>query len=389
MKMGVGFSKEKSPDAALQEAYRKSLQRLGATKSDLSFVFYSYDYGVDPAVLTGAFKRVFKYTPNIGASTWGAWSEKEAFEGETGLIVMSLKEPSFEFDLLKVNSLREKAELWSAELARQIGDKEHGTDATSLLLLSDSLNFTPGTGFSFLERHFPKMQAYGFGTSFSIPQCSVVLDGDVYVNALTGLLMRGAQPWLGILQGVKPELQQVAVNRMSENLIIELDGKPAFYKLCEHLMVQDDLPMMSPDEFRKHMGNLFMVEMGDSKTERPQTFGDSYRVVSLLGSEMTTGMVAVANPLDFSQIHYLGQKKSAYAEAEGHAVLKQLKEKIPKPSMVWMFCSHSRNRDKDRQTSDFSLVQSYFPETPVLGVSSNGEYLGGVNQYAALIAVFP
>lgn len=390
MKIGIGISKLKTAEAALQEAYRKSLQKLGATRAQLSFVFYSYDFTLDAPAFAGALKKVMRDVPHIGSSSWAAWSQKDTFEGETGLMVVSFHDLSFTFDFMRVHSLREKAELWSAELARQMGDRavQQKKKASFAFLMVDSLNFNAGTGFQFLERHFPELQVFGFGTSFSVPQTSLVCNGEVYTNALVALVAEDIAPWVGLLQNVKPELNPVAVNRMSENLIIELDGKPAFYRLCEHLMTADDLPMMSPDEFRKHMGNLYIVEKSQTAVNRPRVVGDAYRIVSLLGSEMTTGMVAVANALDFSQTHYLGQKKGTYAEAESVRILQELKSKVPDPSMIWMFVSSTRFRDRDRARSDFEIVTELFPDTPVLGLASNGEFLGGMNQYATIISVF-
>lgn len=387
MKIGVGFSREREADVALAEAYRKSLQRVSATKADLIFVFYSYDYSLDQPAFSGSLRKVFREVPHYGCSTWSAWSNQEVLEGETGMMVVSIKAPSFEIRPLRVHSLREKAELWSAELSRQIDDSQK-PPPESLLIFADSLNFTPGGGFAFLERKFPKTQILGIGTSFSVPQCSLVCQGEVYLNALVGLAIYGKQPWVALLQSIKPELAEVQINRMSENLIIEIDEKPAFYKLCEHLMSQDDLPMMSPDEFRKHMGNLYVVERSKEILSRPQTLGDPYKVISLLGSEMTTGMVAVAQTLDFSQTHLLGQKKVAYTDELAEMHLSELKSNLPKPSLILMFVNSARNHDKERVVSDLSLVRKTFPDSAVVGVASHGEFLGGANQYAAIIMAF-
>lgn len=387
MKMGVGFSREKEAEAAFSDAYRKSLQKASALKADFCLVFYSYDYALDQAALSGTLKKIFRDTPVYGCSTWSSWSGVDAIEAETGCMVVSFKGSHQSIKAFKVHSLREKAELWSAEIGRQIEDS--GMQSGSICILADSLNFTPGSGFQWLERKFPHLQFFGMGTSFSVPQCSVVTTGDVHMNSLLALAFEGDGPWIGLLQNIKPELNDVVINRMSENLIIEIDEKPAFYKLCEHLMVHDDLPMMSPDEFRKHMGNLYVVERSKEATERPRTVGDPYRVISLLGSEMTTGMVAVAQALDFSQAHQLGQKKAVYAEQLAKDHLDRLKQKLAKPSWIWMLVNTSRTRDRDRTQSDFDLVKEVFPEAPIIGVATNGEYLGGANQFAALVVLFP
>src|SRR5665213_964923 len=102
-------------------------------------------------------------------------------------------------------------------------------------------------------------------------------------------------------------------------------------------MTKDDLPMMSPDQFRKHMGDLFVIESPKTQTKRLRTVGEAYEIVSLLGSEMTTGMVAVAHELDFSKNHFLGQRRVSYAEKCAQDVLVNIKKEIENPSMIWLF----------------------------------------------------
>jgi hypothetical protein len=154
-------------------------------------------------------------------------------------------------------------------------------------------------------------------------------------------------------------------------------------------MQKEDLPMMSPDQFRKHMGDLFLVEIPRNQPFRPRTLGSPFHVVSLLGSEMTTGMVAVAQELNFSRIHYLGQRKPEYAEEEVRSVLTRIKEKVEKPSWILLLSSVSRLRDRERKISDRALVKEVFPETACLEVGTQGEYLGASNQFASLAIVFP
>lgn len=390
MNFGVGISKEKDSEAAFSEAYRKSLQKLRATKADLSMVFFSYDHGMDPTALAGSLKRVFRDTPTFGTSTTTAWFGVDGFELETGVLVISFKDLGFEFELLKVHSLKEKADLWAAELSRQI------QDAASLgkpipdftFVMADSLTFKAGEGFSNLEKTFSKAGFCGVGASYSVPQVSVICRNEVYMNSLVAWTWRGVRPWVGLAQNVRPELNPVNINRMSENLMIEIDEKPAFYKLSEHLMAHDDLPMMSPDEFRKHMGDLFLVEGDRSETERMRVRGRAYEVISLLGSEMTTGMVAVARDLDFSKLHYLGQRKASYAEEDLKSVLEQIKAEVSKPQFLMSFSSLSRLRDRDRKISDRSIIRSVFPEVPHVEIATQGEYLGCSNQYASMILAF-
>lgn len=391
MKIGVGSSKEKEGDLAFQEAYRRSLQKLGATRPDLSFIFFSYDYAMDPAVLSSTLKKVFRDVPNFGSSVSSAWFQKDGFELETGVLVASFKDLGFEFDFLKVNSLKEKAELWSTELSRQIHDRADvtGKPADLVMFIGDSLNFICGNGFPALEKSLPETSVCGVGASYSVPQVSLVLKGEVYLNAMIGLQIWGAKPWISLSQNVRPELKPIEINRMSENLVIEIDHKPAFYKLCEHLMTIDDLPMMSPDQFRKHMGDLYVVEVPKSGPSRTRTLAEPYGVVSLLGSEMTTGMVAVAHELNFNCTHFIGQKKVNYAEAGALESFKKLKEKVPNPSFILLFSSTARLRDRDRQNGDQKILREVFPEAPILEVASNGEYVGAHNQFAAVAIAFP
>ncbi len=391
MKIGAGFSREKTPQAALQEAYRKSLQKIGATKADCALVFYSYDFGLDSTALGAAAKKVFRDTRHIGTSSWAAWFQRDGFEAETGLLVVSLKDIQ-NFEFFKVHSLKEKAELWVSELSRQMVDKgfaQPGVSKSLLFCIVDSLCFSSGSGFSALERQFPGMQVCGMGASYSVPQVTLLMDGEVHFNSMVAIGLREADAWVGIAQNIQGEQKPIEINRMSENLVIEIDHKPAFYRLCEHLMAQDDLPMMAPDEFRKHMGDLYIVEVPRVQPKRTRTVGEIYQAVSLLGSEMTTGMVAVAQELDFNREHYLGQKKVVYAEESLRQVLEEIRLKIENPRLLIVAASASRMREKERKIDDHSLIRSLFPHTELLFLASQGEYLGGGNSFAALVIAFP
>ncbi len=392
MRIGFGISKLREPEAALQEAFRSSLKAMQSTTADFCLVFYSYDHGLDLASLGSVFRKVFRQIPHLGSSTWGAFGDREGFEAETGMVVASFKDLPATPYFLKVHSLREKAEVWAAEIARQMGDRlrESTKNSDFVFLIADSLNFVPGMGLSFLEKHFPQTQMTGFGTSFSVPQSSVVCCGEVYTNAMVGVGLEGVQTWLGLAQNIRPELQSISINRMSENLIIEVDEKPAFYKLCEHLMTIDDLPMMSPDDFRKHMGNLYLVERPKpSGATRIRAFGEAYRAIPLLGSEMTTGMVAVGQGLDFSCDHFLGQKKPQYLENDLRISLEKMRAENANSSFLLLLCASNHWRDRDRTTSDMEIVREIFPNTPLLGVATNGEYVGLVNQFATVVVAFP
>lgn len=392
MKAGIGISRSKDFSTALQEAYRTALQRLAALKPDLVFVAYTYDHALDTDLFCSILKRQLRDVPHFGCSTWSAWSGEDAFDAETGLVVLALKDLPFEPKFLKVHSLKEKVDLWAAELGRSLESLGAATTENteeSLFMIADSIHFQAGKGFQRLRQSHPGLQAFGFGTSFGIPQSTVLLNGEIFSNSMVALWMKGFSPWLGLLQNILPEAKEIHINRMSENLVIEIDEKPAFYRLCEHLMVEDDLPMMPPDEFRKHMGNLYIVEKLKDPAPQLKAFGEAFRVVSLLGSEMTTGMVAIGDSLDFDRAHFLGQKKAKYLEEHARVVLQKLKDQVDKPSLIMSFCSTTHSRDQERQLSDLQLIQEYFPNTLILGVGSNGEFMDDANQYSSLLAVFP
>ncbi len=389
MKAGIGISRSKDFQTALQEAYRTALQRLGALKPDLVFLAYTYDYALDTELFSKIVQRNLRDVPHFGCSTWSAWSHQEMFDAETGLVVLALKDLPFPPKFFKVHSLKEKVDLWSSELGRALEAEPKVMREQSLFMVADSIHFNSGKGFERLRAQHPNLQVFGFGTSFGIPQSTVLLNGEVFSNALVALWMNGFSPWLGLLQNIRPEANQIHINRMSENLVIEIDEKPAFYRLCEHLMAEDDLPMMPPDDFRKHMGNLYIVEKLHKEEPLLKAFGEPFRVVSLLGSEMTTGMVAIGDTLDFDRAHFLGQKKAKYVEEFSRDILEKLKQEIPNPSLVMTLCSTSHFRDSDRQVSDLDLVKEYFPNAVMFGLGTNGEFLGEANQYSALLAIFP
>lgn len=391
MKIGIGLSRAKDVQEAIQAAHRSALQDLQALKADFLLFAYTYDFALEPDLLSSVVRRNFKSVAHAGFSTWSGWKGSELFEGESGVMVLAFKDLPQEPKIFKVHSLKEKADLWSAEMIRRLEaeEVEERSEKDSLMLIADSIHFTAGRGFERIREHFPKLLSFGFGTSYGIPQCSVLVDGELFPNTMLGIYLPELRPYLALLQSVEPESQPIHINRMSENLLIEIDEKPAFYRLSEHLMATDDLPMMAPDEFRKHMGNLYIIERPDKAQSSENIVGEAHRIVSLLGSEMTTGMVAVGDSLDFERKHYLGQKKLEYSEDLAEKRLRELKEKIASPSLILNFSSSMRFRDNDRRVNDPSLIEKVFPQTPLFGVSSNGEFLQDLNQQASLVVAFP
>ncbi|TVQ80929.1 MAG: hypothetical protein EA369_01160 [Bradymonadales bacterium] len=387
MQVGIGFSQLKDPAQALQEAQKKAHQELKALQADLYLVCFTYDHSMDLELLSSLLKRNFRSKPLLGCSTWSAWSKDHSMEAESGLFVLAFRELSFEPEFLKVNSLKEKQGLWAVELARQIEDRSL-SDALCLFV-ADSLHFHVGTKLQQIQESMPQLPILGWSTSYGIPQCSVVLNSEIYSNALVAMAMKGVKAEAVCIQSVQIESQPIQINRMSENLVIEIDQKPAFYRLCEHLVEVEDLPMMAQDEFRKHMGNLYLIESAEDCKNPTRFLGEAYRCISLLGSEMTTGMVAVSEAVDFSKKHYLGQKKPGYLEKNAERLLGQLREKIPHPSFVLMISAASHSRERTEGPSNLELVSKAFPpETKIFGISSQAEIALTQNQSSVLVIAF-
>ena len=386
MKVGIGLSRSKDLAKALPEAYRASLQKLQALKADFTIIAFTYDHAIDSDLLSALLRRNFKDIPHLGFSTRSAWTDSESFEGESGILMMSFLMPEVKRSFYKIHSVKEKADLWATELIRKLHDSELTSSATgTFLFAADGVHFKAGSGLEQLSEAFPNIQFLGFGSSYGIPQCCQVTDAEVHSNSLVGVFFEGYESWSAILQHIEPEAQPIHINRMSENLVIEIDQKPAFYRLTEHLMETDDLPMMSQDEFRKRMGNLYLVEKSATTHLSPRVLGHSHRVIPLLGSEMTTGMVAVSEPVRLDYELSLGQKKKFYAEDRAIETLTQLKEKVPQPLALFVCASSTRARDPVRTKGDLMLLKEVFPKVPIFAVSSQSEFLNASNQHSAIV----
>jgi hypothetical protein len=389
IKVGIGFSRTKDLAKAIPEAYRGSLQKLQALRADFAMMAFTYDHAIDAELLAALLKRNLKGVDHLGFSTWSGWTDSEVFEGDSGLCMISFLMPKEKRLIFKIHSLKEKAELWASELIRKFQDSEIAPSSRgTFLFVADGIHFQSGSGMEKLSEAFPHIQFLGFGNSYGIPQCCQIANAEVHSNSLVGILILDYETWSAILQHIEPEAEAIQINRMSENLVIEIDKKPAFYRLTEHLMEADDLPMMSQDEFRKKMGNLYLVERSISPHKSPRTLGHSHRVIPLLGSEMTTGMVAVSEPIDLEKQLFLGQKKKIYAEEQSLETLLRLKEQVPDPAALFVCASSTRSRDPVRTKSDMMILKAVFPGVPIFGVSSQLEFLNGSNQHSAIVLAF-
>jgi small ligand-binding sensory domain FIST len=129
---------------------------------------------------------------------------------------------------LLVESLRERDEIVGAEIARQSG----GTSGEDFLLalLPDTYNGQPQRLLGSFESQVGFVPVIGAGASESgAARTTYQLCGDtVSTNAVAGIGFAGAfQTHVDITQGCQPITEPMKITRAKDNLIYEIDNRPA------------------------------------------------------------------------------------------------------------------------------------------------------------------
>jgi len=104
--------------------------------------------------------------------------------------------------------------------------------------------------------------------------------------------------------------------------------------------------------------------------------------------------VFVSDSIKQGQQCFWALRDKGIAKQEMESKLRELSQKIKHPAFAFMFSSESRGpyfyadeqslRSGKEQDTDLALFQKYFPNTPLIGIYSNGEISKGYRDHVLL-----
>jgi small ligand-binding sensory domain FIST len=176
---------------------------------------------------------------------------------------------------------------------------------------------------------------------------------------------------VAVTQGCRPLGGAVTVTRSHENLILEVDGRPALEVLLERVppALLDD-----PDWSR----DLVFVGL------LPDDSGEDYLVRNILEIDPDTGVVAVADSIEEGQRIVFTLREAGAAREDAARMLRRVSQaSTDEPRFGFYFNCLARGRSLYREDGvDAGLIRAALPNVPLIGLFGNCEIapLAGTNR---------
>ena len=390
IKAGVGSSKiEHSIEAAVQ-ACKDSLIQAGTEKADFVLVFATFHHRNNYQKIMEKVSEITGTENITGCSATGILSHLGEIEGEPGIVVLSTRS-----DSLKVQGFIESMSTdmgeSSAKIIRQnisVTDKQDKL----ALILPDPFCFNHNLFFSLLGSVTDSAPVVG-ATCSENPQSPVTFQfGHRVVNSscISGALISGDYNYnIGLTQGCKPACRPLKVTECDRNIIIELDGRPAFEVLKKYVPSQI---FENPNELQR------IVSVGLCSEDRSDAEGTrDYMVRNLMGVDDKSGVIGVAENINIGDEIVITLRNPEMARDDLKDMLDKLKKEIKDESKIrfgiYFNCCGRGSYFYGNKDIDTAYISNYFPDIPIIGFFGNSEIapMMGENQlftYTGVLTLF-
>lgn len=393
IKAGVGTSVHRNPHVAGREAVAQALAQGGFDKPDFVFLFATVGY--NQSALIKAVREASSGARLTGCSGEGIIAGDFADESNFAVAVMAIQSDELRF----VNGVNQGLKEGSVQVGEAIAAElspHIRSDSLALFVFPDSLsvNFAQLLlgleGQLKLDRLLPLLGGTA-GDNWQYARTYQYCDDDVVSDGVSWAMVSGpAKFHWSVNHGCVPIGIELTVTKATNNIIYELNGRPALSVLNELLPVEE------LKDWRSAVVNLGLglktsSEMGD--------FGHYLLRAMIGGKDDATGSVTIPTDIqDGAKIWVMRrdfEKVTDGTEKMAQRILDQLEGKSPK--MVFHFDCAGRGKVflRDHQKAELlhKLQAKIGPDAPWFGFYTFGEIgpVGGSNcyhNYTAVLAVF-
>jgi hypothetical protein len=389
IKAGVGMSRHHNPNVAGREAAEQALQKAGIDRPDFVFMFASIGY--DQRSLLGVVRETTGGAPLTGCSAEGTMNGDDADESSFSVVVTAISSEELRWhngiarglveDDTRTVGQRVAKDLLPHLSAETIGLFVFPDGRVDFGVSRDNLdNFFTG-----LEENLPSerfLPMWGGGANktggWRKPPHQYCDDEVISGGVSYALLSGKAQASWAISHSVIPIGGERKVTRSKENVIHEIDGKPAVEVLKEYLpehALADDRNWMD------YANSLALCFKAPSYMK-----DEEYVVRGVPAVKMADGSIIVQTEVqEGTSIWFSSRDKEKLASGLDR-MSQQIKEQLggEKPELVFQFECATRGkmmfRDQEKSKILEQFRQSLDPDTPWAGFYTAGE-IGPVEEH--------
>jgi small ligand-binding sensory domain FIST len=290
IRAGVGYSAARNPRNAAAEATAAALAQAGISRATGALCFATAAYGAAYPMILRTIASEAGTREVAGCSSMGVIAGETEIESGPALAVLVFGGDETENEInatrFFVPTLRGRASGVAADIASTVRSKLGKSNL--LILFADTYNFEAEATLEALGKELPGVTIAGGGASEdgSVGETFVFCGDTISSNAVSGMLLSGDFE-LTLASTIACGLIGTAhrVTAARDNIVIELDGRPAYEVFAEAAG-----PLA--DDLRRALGYVFVaipVYENATTIERGQ-----FVVRNIVGASEEHGVIAVA-----------------------------------------------------------------------------------------------
>jgi small ligand-binding sensory domain FIST len=386
IRAGSGYSIAVNPRVAAGEATAAALAQAGLSGAEGVMCFATSAHGAAfPLILRTVASQAS--TPEVaGCSGMGVIGGGREIESGPGVAVLVFGGDAIRAKRLFSAPLRGRA----ADAAGEIVSAAHtaGVPGGLLCLFPDTYNFEAEPFLAAIARRLPGVTVLGGGASEdgSVGETFQFCGDVVSSNAVSGILLSGDFDLnIGASLACTPIGKAHRVTAARDNVLIELDGRPAFEVFAEAAGPLADDP-------RRALAFVFIGIPLDSGAERIER--GRFLVRNIVGASAEHGVLAIAHWLKVGDTIAFVLRDAERARTDLKTTLEEMSARVSNPPAFGLyFDCVSRGSGLYRiPDHDSAYMRQYLGPVPIAGFFTGFEIgpMGaatGVLQYSGVLAL--
>ena len=369
MRWASSVSVEPALAAAVEECCTAIHQQLETRAADLVVVFPTTHHRARLDRVTGLVRAQLPARVTIGCAAGGVIGGGREVEEECGFAITAARLPGVDLKPIRIESEQvpepDDTHNWVGRVGVPPDVPAH------FILLPDPLTCDGGALLRGLDRAYPcGTKIGGLASGGREPGQNVLyLNGHAYRNGMVGVALTGDLVVDTVVaQGCRPVGQPMFVTRAAQNLLLELDGRPAIDLLRE---VYEQLS--APDQQLARHSLFLGIVMLENRQEYRQ--GD-FLIRNLIGADASRGAVAVGAVVRENAVVQFHLRDAATSAADLEALLARYRgSELPsRPAGALLFSCLGRGVHLyGRPDHDSEIFQRFMGNVALGGFFCNGE----------------
>jgi small ligand-binding sensory domain FIST len=371
IKAGVGISNNIVAREAASEAALEAMENGELSSADWAFVFCTFPHRENYKEILTSVCGILKTNNISGCSGIGVLTNSAEIEAEPGVCVLAVSSKSIKTSSFICGEPTDGGFKTGVEIGERLKPIEY--EKALLTLLPDPFNFHPELLFRGLESELGYIPIVG-ATASENPYINetTVFSGDrVSQRSVSGIMMRGDFNYIiGITQGCQPIGSPFVITRCENNIIIELDNKPAYEVLKGHV---PQAILENPNDLIR---TLFIGFSPDPEIQ--EITGRDYLIRNLIGVNPQKGIIGVAQDVRDGQAIRFAIRNPQMAREDLKQMLERIKSSAgpEKPFKFGLYfnCCARGSLLYGQKGIDTAYINHYLGNVPIIGFFGNSEF---------------